>query len=810
MTSDFITVLRSNRIHTKMVIRQKDGTFRVDPAEHSDLYSGDEIPVSSLCDIYDLLQDQLLLDPHSFAVRGKIKGGKELIKRSARDGGGLERAAHKWLALDIDDLPYAGDPTNLLACYDVAARILPAEFQGVQCILQASGSHGVKAGARLRLWFWLSKEVSDDELKSWLEDFPVDHKVFEVQQPIYTAAPKFIAGISDHMPSRLLLVDGDDAVIVPYIVYNAKGKVTGDYTGEDLAPSFTDIQSALATIKPCRYDAEATTTADWNKISDVIGGAMSAWPDRGAVRDLLWDWLEPTGTDPSYFDLRCDAINGSPYSAGWGILCKAARSANPNWHSPSEQKLGWVSTAAEDEFDCEAIGEPKKKESKPDAEWNDDLQFDAKTGKIQRLLTNVKIILTRHPEWAGIIGFDEFAQRIMILQPPPYETAKQAPFMLDDSDLLAIRIWVEERVTFDIGKDLTNEGVQAAAFTNRFHPVRNYLNALAWDGTPRLDTWLIDFLGVTDTPLHRAYAAKWMISAVKRIFEPGCKADSVLVLEGPQDIGKSLALETLTTNKAWYTDHISDIGSKDSRQELHGKWVVEHAEFDRLGKAEAGRAKAFITTTTDSFRVPYGRTIQPFPRQCVFAVTINPGGDAGQYLTDESGNRRYWAVTCAETWTDQNLVDFKALCAARDQLWGEALHRYRMDETLYLPDDLKAVARESIAARVQEDAWQDVIANFLKAKTKTTAYEILKECIRLDNKDIDTYKRKRVGRALSMLKWTYKPIWLNNKTTRGWIAPSGWIVDKGGDDNVVQLKRADADADFEVLSENEDMGALLG
>ena len=142
----------------------------------------------------------------------------------------------------------------------------------------------------------------------------------------------------------------------------------------------------------------------------------------------------------------------------------------------------------------------------------------------------------------------------------------------------------------------------------RVHPVRDYLDALRWDGVPRLEHWTITYLGAEDTPLNRAFGSRWMISAVARIMQPGAKADHMLILEGPQGAKKSSALKALA-GADWFTDELAEIGSKDAAQQMRGIWIIEIAELDAISRAEVSRIKAFLTRTTDRYRPPYERYI---------------------------------------------------------------------------------------------------------------------------------------------------------------------------------------------------------
>jgi predicted P-loop ATPase len=228
------------------------------------------------------------------------------------------------------------------------------------------------------------------------------------------------------------------------------------------------------------------------------------------------------------------------------------------------------------------------------------------------------------------------------------------------------------------------------------------LNGLVWDSEQRLDTWALTYLGTSDTPLHRAFGSLWAISAVARIMQPGAKVDHMLILEGPQGARKSTALKVLAGTD-WFTDELAEIGSKDAAQQMRGVWVVEIAELDAIGRAEVSRIKAFLSRTVDRYRPPYERYVIDVPRQCVFAGSVNPD----TYLRDETGNRRFWPVRCGT-------IDLDALRRDRDQLWAEAVARYRQGAIWWLQDPmLIAMADEVQAERMQSDAWEGLIERWI-------------------------------------------------------------------------------------------------
>jgi predicted P-loop ATPase len=323
-------------------------------------------------------------------------------------------------------------------------------------------------------------------------------------------------------------------------------------------------------------------------------------------------------------------------------------------------------------------------------------------GTPERNEANVITALSNDPAFAGALVFDEFRQEILAARPLPWEsTSFQAPRPWNATDDVRCAEWLQRR-EINVTPLVVSRSVGAVANDIRVHPVRDYLDHLRWDGTPRLETWAIRYLGAKDTPLNRAFGARWLISAVARILRPGAKVDHMLILEGPQGTGKSTALKILA-GEDWFTDELAEIGSKDCAQQMRGVWIIEIAELDAIGRAEVERIKAFLTRTTDRYRPPYERYVIDVPRQCVFAGSVNPD----TYLRDETGNRRFWPLRCGR-------IDLDTLRQDRDQLWAEAVARYRDGAIWWLDDpDLIAAARVEQEARYQGDAWDARIDRWL-------------------------------------------------------------------------------------------------
>ena len=249
------------------------------------------------------------------------------------------------------------------------------------------------------------------------------------------------------------------------------------------------------------------------------------------------------------------------------------------------------------------------------------------------------------------------------------------------------------------------EAVVKIADSNAYHPIRNYLSKLSWDGKERLDGWLKTYLGARGPKEYlEAVGRKTLIAMVARVMDPGCKFDNVLVLEGPQGCGKSTAVRILA--EPWFSDTMITIGDKDAILAMRLAWVMELGELSSMRKADIDQLKQFISQPTDRIRVPYGRLTETFERQSIFIGTTN----SSEYLKDTTGNRRFWPVEVTQ-------CKFKELKRDRDQLLAEARAMWELGEPIYLEEqEVELVAQDEQASRVFVDAWAMVIEKFFAEK----------------------------------------------------------------------------------------------
>lgn len=240
----------------------------------------------------------------------------------------------------------------------------------------------------------------------------------------------------------------------------------------------------------------------------------------------------------------------------------------------------------------------------------------------------------------------------------------------------------------------------ALAHENSYHPVQEYLDALEWDGTARLDTWLIDYCQGEDSELNREFGAKTLLGAVARIFQPGIKFDTILVLESPQGCGKSSTVAALSPESDWVSEGLSFRMDDKARGEiLKRAWIVELPELDGMNGANIQELKGFVSKTADHYRVAYAKHAQSFKRHSIIIGTTNDNA----YLRDQSGNRRFLPVLIGK-------CDVDGFKAARDQIWAEAVHRFRQGEALTLSEHLWEEAAKAQSMRTVDDAFETALA----------------------------------------------------------------------------------------------------
>jgi len=394
--------------------------------------------------------------------------------------------------------------------------------------------------------------------------------------------------------------------------------------------------------------------------------------------------------------------------------------------------------------------------------WADDCIKDG-NGRIIPNVANTLIALRAAPELAGAFAFDAMLQAPVLMQALPAapngEPAGGGPFPrpVRDADVSQLQEWLQHYGMPRVAKDTTHQAVDQRAQERAFHPVRDYLDGLKWDGRQRLEAWLQYYLGAEPSVYASGVGRLFLVAMVARVYAPGCKADHMLVLEGEQGVGKSRACRTLAGQ--WFSDALPDLhDKKDAAQHLRGKWLAEVAELSAIGRADAEALKAFISRPEEKYRPSYGRKEVVEPRQCVFIGTTNKR----VYLRDETGARRFWPVKVGR-------IDIAALTRARDQLFAEAVHLYRAGAKWWPDGEFEREhAKPEQEARYDADAWEQKILSYIENLSRVRVTDIAVEALGLEIGRVGTIEQRRISSVLIAYGWAPGRDWRGR-----FYAPSG-------------------------------------
>ena len=479
-------------------------------------------------------------------------------------------------------------------------------------------------------------------------------------------------------------------------------------------------------------------TADPRDVNDLAqAGALADDPELGAVEDAPAPELAVELNDACFreYDDACPEAQA------------AALDDIPADAAPAEQ--------------------PAKKKRKPrvravepgegHGDWRDRLITRA-DGSPDDVPGNVTVALRFHPDWQGVIAFDQFQQTIVTVKAPPWGPEEAPPVVRlgawTDADSVRLQTWLRRAsgLRLKVGRDAVDSALLVASEGQPVDPPREYLEGLVWDGRSRIGaeaselepegitSWLSIFLGVQDSPYVRRVGRWFLIASAARILSPGCKVDNALVLEGPQGALKSTAAKILYS--PWYSDTPLDLASKDKYGSIQGVWGFELAEFDQYSRHDQGVIKSFVSSPSDKYRPPYMRRDITVPRRCIFLATINPWGE---YLQDATGGRRWWPVRVGQ-------INCAGLESLRDQLWAEAVALYQRGERWYPTTlDEHASCREEQVQRQARDAWEDPVRAWIEARlpgSDVTVAEILGTALGIDKGKWDVASQMRAGAVL--------------------------------------------------------------
>lgn len=394
-------------------------------------------------------------------------------------------------------------------------------------------------------------------------------------------------------------------------------------------------------------------------------------------------------------------------------------------------------------------------------------------------LANALILLGNDPALRGLCAYNDFAHEHVITRPAPtFEDGAALlpgpyPRPWGPEDVALVQGFLQRLWCSRFNKMTAEDAMLAAAALNRFHPVREWLAKLKWDGVERIDRWLHLAFGCPADAYHAAVGSKFLVAAVRRVLLPGCKFDSMLVLEGLQNLGKSRACAALAGSD-WFSDSLEhDLGKRDAAIGLNGKWIIELGELDSLIRSEVETVKAFLSRSTDRFRPLYGKSFIDRPRQGVLIGTTNQH----DYLRDSTGNRRFWPARCEK-------AEHAWIAEVREQLWAEAIGREAEGEALWLDEStVRNRANSHQSERLAEDVWANRIRDWITQGSRTE----VRADLALVALGVTVEKQTRAAemRVTSVLRadgWAphvYRPR-PGAKTIRSWFAPGTVLPNTGG------------------------------
>ena len=655
-------------------------------------------------------------------------------------GGAFEGAVRKRdactlrdiLTFDLDDIK-ASQFDGLMAQIDALK---------VSYVVYSTRSHTTVA-PRVRLSILLSRAVTPDEFQ------PLARRVGDTIDPGMKAIDP--CSFKIHQPMYWPSCCSDASFIYK----------VGDYANwlhvEGVLATYTDWRNAAEWPQAFREDGakleRGNKQQDPTDKAGIIGDFCRAFTVDEAIERFLPGVYEPVSLDASRYTFKAGSSYGGAVVYGYGKfiysnhatdpagqqLCNAFdlvrlhlfgdldyAAAQSTWGSklPSyremsrlvldqpefrDQKALEVKASLDEMFapqDQETMvpsADPVLDEPDEKRQIHFKLKYD-QSGEVESTIDNAWAILESDTQLVGRIVKNVFSNRGVAMGPYPWD-ATPGERMWSDNDDRGTQ-WYLERIYGFKGKDNVMAALSLCGNEHSIDPVKEYLDGLTWDEAERLDTLFVDYLGAADTPYTRTVTRKAFVAAVARTYEPGAKFDNMTILTGPQGIGKSTLLDKM--GKDWFSDSLQSFEGKEARELIQGTWINEIGELGYMNRQATNQIKQFLSQRVDIFRAAYGRHPEERPRRCVFFGTTNED----DFLKDMTGNRRFWPIDLGVQTPVKSV--FTELDAEVDQVWAEAVVRYRAGEALHLSKEMEAQAVEQQNGHRQEDPFEGMVIDYME------------------------------------------------------------------------------------------------
>ncbi|MDE6848544.1 MAG: virulence-associated E family protein [Ruminococcus sp.] len=377
------------------------------------------------------------------------------------------------------------------------------------------------------------------------------------------------------------------------------------------------------------------------------------------------------------------------------------------------------------------------KRKQADFDWRGSLARNQSNNAVKNTMENLETIFLNDPKYRGKIRFNELTQMRTLDQQDWKDVTENR-----------IKLYLEKEYSLTTSIDGINQVCSIIADDNSYHPIRDYLNAVQWDGIHRIKSVFTDFLGATDNIYTQSVAVVTFVGCVARIMQAGVKFDTCTTLVGKQGTGKSKFLFKIAVNSEWFTDGVTTFDGKEFYESIQGKWIIELGEGTAFQKSIKERCKQAIASQQDTYREPYARHPTIRKRQCVFFGTTNNY----DFLKDETGDRRYYPIDVNIARATKN-IDKDLTPEYVAQLWAEAVQLYKSGQSIYIQDSqVLVLAEQEQRKHFDESPLQSDIANFLEIPITISWYNASLEARRMHIKAYQNgeqtagaYKRDRIS-----------------------------------------------------------------